>query len=335
METRDDLNRALADQDIVGFWDLKRDYEMVEPYVPEKPGIWRYEEYSPLGFASTDLIPIEEADRRNLMFSNPGLPGSGLITRRLFGGVQVIPPGELSPVHRHMGAAIRVMLQGSGAYTTVEGDKSVLERGDVVTNPSGAWHETGNEGNEPIMWFDTLDVPFTKALGTNFFFNDYSEDEDGKPIARRHQSLKPRSDWSAGAYGVGGVRPAWVSHEVAGGLGSPLFLYKYSSTRDLLSRLSAEAGSPHDGVIVEYYNPATGDSVLRTLGVYMQLLRRAERTLAQRSTASRIYVCLEGAGTTVAGDSVLYCVTDAPALRALGHLVEERANADSDPVPAN
>lgn len=354
---RKSLDNALDQQDIVGFWKLKHQYELFEPENPEKPGIWRYVEFSPLGFAATEVIPIEEADRRNLMFSNPGLPGSGLITRRLFGGVQVIPPGELSPVHRHVGAATRVMLEGTGAYTTVECDKSVLQRGDVVTNPGGAWHETGNEGNEPILWFDTLDIPFTKTLGTNFFFNDYAEIEEGRRVARKFQTAKERTNWSANAYGVGGVRPDWVSHRVARGNGSPQFLYRYEPTRALLERLRDDDGSPHDGIIVEYYSPETGGSVLRTLGVYMQMLRANERTLERRSTAARIFVCLEGSGTTVAGgvelkwqrndvfvvpgwawhshrngpaDSILYSVTDAPALRALGHLVEERKTREGE-----
>jgi gentisate 1,2-dioxygenase len=356
---RKSLGIALAEQDIVGFWELKHEYELFEPANPEKPGIWRYADFSPLGFAATEVIPIEEADRRNLMFSNPGLPGSGLITRRLFGGVQVIPPGELSPVHRHVGAATRIMLEGSGAYTTVERDKSVLQRGDVVTNPSGAWHETGNEGSGPVLWFDTLDIPFTKSLGTNFFFNDYAEIDHGHRVAKKFQTARPRTNWSASAYGVGGVRPDWVSHRVARGSGSPQFLYRYEPTRELLERLRDDDGSPHDGVIVEYYSPETGGSVLRTLGVYMQMLRSWETTLEQRSTAARIFVCLEGRGTTNVGgvelawerndvfvvpgwywyshhgaseDSVLYSVTDAPALRALGHLVEERKTPEGEPL---
>lgn len=359
LDGREALDRALAEQDIVGFWDLKHAYEALEPQNPEKPGIWRFADYSPLGFASTEAIPIEMADRRNLMFSNPGMPGSGLITQRLFGGVQVIPPGELSTVHRHAAAACRVMLEGTGAYTTVERDKSVLERGDVVTNPSGLWHETGNEGDAPIMWFDVLDIPFTKTLGTNFFFNDYAEEEEGRRVAKKYQTVKPRVDWSASAYGVGGVRPAYVSHRVAGGNGSPRFLYKYEPTRALLDRLRDDEGSPHDGIIVDYYSPETGGSVLRTLGVHMQLLRAGEVTLAQRTTAAKIFVCLEGSGvTTVDGaelswgrndvfvvpgwawhshrggdeDAVLYSVTDAPALRALGHLVEDRADRHGEVV---
>ncbi|MBA3897110.1 MAG: cupin domain-containing protein [Sphingomonadaceae bacterium] len=356
---RASLGKALADQDIVGFWNLKHAYEAHEPQNPEKPGIWHYADFAPLGFASTEVIPIEEADRRNLMFSNPGMPGTGLITQRLFGGVQVIPPGELSTVHRHAAAACRVMLEGHGAYTTVEGDKCALERGDVVTNPSGTWHETGNEGEGPIMWFDVLDIPFTKTLGTNFFFNDYAEVEEGKRVVKKNQTLKRRPDWSAHAYGVGGVRPGYVSHHIARGSGSPQFLYKYEPTRALLDQLRDDEGSPHDGIVVEYYSPGTGASVLRTLGVLMQMLRADERTLEQRSTAARIYVCLEGRGTSVIDGvelawqrndvfvvpgwqwsshrngnevSVLYSVTDAPALLALGHLVEDRKNSDGSTV---
>lgn len=356
---RESLEIALARQDIVGFWKLKHEYEMFEPKNPETPGIWRYADFAPLGFAATEVIPIEEADRRNLMFSNPGLPGSGLITQRLFGGVQIIPPGELSPVHRHTGAATRVMLEGKGAYTTVEGDKNTLERGDVVTNPSGAWHETGNEGDEPVLWFDTLELPLTKTLGTNFFFNDYAELEEGKLVAKQHQTVKQRTNWSASAYGVGGVRPDWVSHRVARGSGSPKFLYRYEPTRALLERLRDDEGSPHDGVIVEYYSPETGGSVLRTLGVHMQMLRANERTLEQRTTAARIFVCLEGSGTSMVDgaeltwqrndvfvvpgwtwhshrngttESILYSVSDAPALRALGYLVEDRKTRGGETV---
>jgi gentisate 1,2-dioxygenase len=89
----------------------------------------------------------------------------------------------------------------------------------------------------------------------------------------------------------------------------------------------------------------------------MQMLRANESTLEQRSTAARIFVCLEGSGTTIAdgvelnwqrndvivvpgwawsshrngsADSVLYSVSDAPALRALGHLVEDRRTRDGE-----
>lgn len=356
---REALDKALLQQDIVGFWKLKRDYEMFEPRNPEQPCVWRYADFSPLAFASTRVIPIEEADRRNLMFSNAGLPGTGTMTRRLFGGVQVIPSGELSTVHRHMAAASRVMLEGPGAYTTVQGEKTVLERGDVVTNPSGAWHETGNEGPGPIMWFDTLDLPFTKMLGTNFFFNDYSEQVDGASEARKYQTIKAPVNWSAQAYGVGGVRPSWISQRVPGGSGSSLFLYRYEPTRQLLEKLRNEQGSVHDGIILEYYSTDTGGSVLRTLAVHMQMLRSHETTLEQRTTASRIFVCLEGEGTTVAGgielkwtrndvfvipgwawhshrngskDSVLYSVSDSPALQALGHLVWDRKTVTGEIV---
>lgn len=349
------MSADLAELDIVGFWSIRGEYEMAEPHTVEQPAVWAAADYVRLGLEASRTIPVEEADRRNLFFSNPGLPGTGLITRRLFGGVQVINPGEVAPVHRHTGAASRVMLEGTGGYTTVEGDKCVLEYGDVVLNPNGAWHENGNEGPETIMWFDVLDIPFTKLLGANFFDSRYTEpDRAGAATPQAYQTVS-RTGWSSQAYGTGGVRPAYVQHTSARGHGSVQLCYRYTATRALLDTLRPEPGSPWEGVSVELFDPGTGGPAMRTLDVYLQLLRPHERIAPLRRTAGTAYCCLEGSGrTSVDGqslswrrgdvfvvpgwawrfheaddaDAVLYSVSDAPAMRALGLLVEDRQQAD-------
>jgi gentisate 1,2-dioxygenase len=344
------FDERLSGAQIRGFWAMLDEYEMFEPDNPETGQLWAYRDYRELAHEALTAIAIDKADRRNLFFSNPGLPGSGTITRRLLGGVQVINPGEVQNVHRHTAAACRVLLDGAGGYTTVEGRTCGLEYGDVVINPNGLWHESGNAGDRPVMWLDVLDLPMTKLLHANFFANDYSELVDGAPVRCANQTVRGDADWSAIAYGTaGGVRPSYASP--ASRYGSTQLSYKYAATRELLHSLRADRGSPDEGVIVEYYDPSSGGPVLRTLDVHMQLLRGGEQTLALRRTAGTIYCCLEGSGRTVidgttfawqdkdifvvpgwswrqheatSDEAVLCSVSDAPALRQLGLLVQER-----------
>ena len=100
------------------------------------------------------LISTEEAERRVLVFENPGLPGQSRITQSLFGGLQIILPGEIAPAHRHTASALRFILEGKDAYTAVGGERTMMEPGDFVITPSMTWHDHGNVGKEPMVWLD-------------------------------------------------------------------------------------------------------------------------------------------------------------------------------------
>ncbi len=65
------------------------------------------------------------------------------------------------------------------------------------------------------------------------------------------------------------------------------------------------AGSPYDGVALEYVNPVTSGSALATLGCWIQMLRPGERTKRHRHTSSAVYFVVRGEGTTVVGEKVL------------------------------
>jgi gentisate 1,2-dioxygenase len=356
-DERHRLSGDLERLDIVGFWKIRPQFEKIEPQPAERAGLWRFEDYGDLSYRAARVIPVEEADRRNIMFSNPGLPGTGFITKNFFAGVQSINPGEIAPVHRHTGSATRLYLEGKGGYTTVENDKCMLERGDVVLNPNGAWHENGNDGQDTIIWLDVLDIPLTYRLNANFFDANYTEgDVDGRPVRKQFQTVRRRNDWSAHAYGVGGVRPAYVSHKSGMGYGSPQLMYKYEPTRELLEKFKHELGCPWDGLIVEYFSPENGGPVMKTMDAHMVMLRVGEETNDHRQTNGQVYCCLEGSGSTiVAGerldwkrndifvvppwawhhhenkgpeDAVLYAVSDAPLLKQVGFYVEERKGID-------
>ena len=51
----------------------------------------------------------------------------------------MIMPHEIARTHHHTPNAIRFVIEGSRAYTTVNGERSLMERGDFLTTPIWAW----------------------------------------------------------------------------------------------------------------------------------------------------------------------------------------------------
>jgi len=109
------------------------------------------------------------AERRNLVMRNPA-PIAGFETSRtLVAAYQMILPGEHAPSHRHSSHALRVIIDGKGSYSIVDGEKTPMETGDVVLTPGWCWHGHGHDGDQPAYWFDGLDVPLTHLLEPMFF----------------------------------------------------------------------------------------------------------------------------------------------------------------------
>lgn len=46
-------------------------------------------------------------------------------------------PGEEAPAHRHTRSAFRLVLDGEGADTAVDGERSTMRRGDFIVTPPG------------------------------------------------------------------------------------------------------------------------------------------------------------------------------------------------------
>jgi len=95
-------------------------------------------------------------------------------TNTIYGGLQLVLPNEIAPAHRHIAFALRFIIEGERGFTAVEGKKMFMERGDVILTPSWHWHDHGNEGTEPMVWLDGLDLPLFKHAPVNFAEN-YSE----------------------------------------------------------------------------------------------------------------------------------------------------------------
>ena len=92
------------------------------------------------------LITAEEAERRVLILENPALRGQSCITQSLYAGLQLILPGEVAPAHRHTQSALRLVLDGEGAYTAVDGERTTMRYGDFIITPSWTFHDHGNDG---------------------------------------------------------------------------------------------------------------------------------------------------------------------------------------------
>src|SRR5215472_13280617 len=129
-----------------------------------QPRVWRWAEIEPLLRRSSDFIaPGQGTERRILRLANPGVP-ERTSTHTLSVAVQYLLPGEVAPAHSHSPNALRFMMQGQGAYTTVDGDKCLMKPGDLVLTPTPMLHDHGNEGSEPVIWFDGLDSPIVRYL---------------------------------------------------------------------------------------------------------------------------------------------------------------------------
>src|SRR5437667_12280799 len=116
------------------------------------------------------LITAKEAERRVLILQNPALREHSppRITHSLFAGLQLILPGEIAPSHRHTQSALRFIIEGEGAYTAVDGERTTMRPGDFVITPSWSWHDHGNETKEPMVWLDGLDIPIVRLLDASF-----------------------------------------------------------------------------------------------------------------------------------------------------------------------
>lgn len=123
------------------------------------PAYWNYQEIRPLLMESGNVIGAKEAIRRVLVLENPALRGQSSITATLYAGLQLILPGEVAPSHRHNQSALRFIVEGKGAFTAVDGERTPMHTGDFILTPQWRWHDHGNPGSEPVVWLDGLDLP--------------------------------------------------------------------------------------------------------------------------------------------------------------------------------
>jgi len=273
-------------------WEKLHNLVTAQPQSPCLPHIWHYREVRSHLMQAGGLITAMEATRRVLILENPGFPGQATITGSLFAGLQLILPGEVAPAHRHTQSALRFIIEGSGAYTAVDGERTTMQPGDFVITPSWTWHDHGNDSGEPMVWLDGLDIQLVKLLGASFAEGNPDETQ---PVSR------PEGD-SFARYGHNLLPVDWKPEVKT----SPVFNYPYVRSREALAALAKNGEpDPYHGHKLRYVNPASGESAMPTIGTFLQLLPTGFASRPYRSTDAAVYVCVEGRGETRIGETVL------------------------------
>jgi len=142
-----DYRDAMTAAGVAPLWPMMRN---VLPHgVPRpqtRPGYWNYDALRPLLLRAGELTPVEKAERRVLVLSDPGRgPGAMQATASIYLGLQLLLPGETAPAHVHTPSAVRIMVEGKGAFTVVDGEKLPMEEGDLVLTPGVEWRLNGKK----------------------------------------------------------------------------------------------------------------------------------------------------------------------------------------------
>src|SRR5256714_6498831 len=216
------------DQDsLTPLWEALGSLVPPTPATPCVPALWRYEKMRPYLMEAGRLISAREAERRVLVMENPGLRGASSITHSLYAGLQLILPGELATAHRHSQSALRFIVEGAGAYTAVDGERTTMVPGDFIITPSWTFHDHGNPGNEPVVWMDGLDIRIVELFAAQFH-EVYPEEV--QPVARSEGAATAR--FGNGLAPLGAAAPF--------GKTSPIFNYPYARSRESLDILSRD-----------------------------------------------------------------------------------------------
>lgn len=333
---REAFYRRIDRDNLAPLWESLAQLVPPQPSTPCVPALWRYETVRPHLMEAGALISAQQAERRVLVMENPGLRGQSSVTRSLYAGLQLILPGEVAPSHRHTQSALRFVVEGSGAYTAVNGERTVMHPGDFIITPSWTFHDHGNPADVPVVWLDGLDIPIVAFFDAGFAERYH---EPSQPLTRPEGDALLR-------YGNGLLPLEYRAETYA----TPLLAYPYAQ-----SRASLEALRAHDrlhachGIKMQYGNPATGGYPMPTIAAYLQLLPSGFRGGKYRATDGTVYSIVEGRGRSRVGDqlfdwgpkdvfvvpswcpvaheadedAVLFSFSDRPVQKALGFWREE------------
>jgi len=337
----EDLDRELQEKQLAGFWsgNITGFDQEIEPKSSVVPYLWKWSDIYEGLTKARELVSLDRSERRTLRLINPGVPGNTGATTTIHMSVQLVRPGEIAKAHRHTLTAIRFVVKGKGAFTTVEGERFTMSPGDLILTPNWSWHDHFNGSEEDVIWLDGHDGPLVKAL----------EVVAVEMFEKKQQPVEAIPDFSRYRFSM--ARPP----EARIGFFDPPFRYPWEDTYRSLKALAVTQGDPYDGVLLRYINPCNGGPTLRTIGCEIQMLRSGEKTKFHRHTSSTIYHAFRGSGRTTVGEeqlewgegdcftvplwswhrhenhskeeAILFSLTDRPVKEALG-LYREEGRAD-------
>jgi gentisate 1,2-dioxygenase len=329
------LDRDMAGKNLSGYWRLGMEGLPNHPMTAVEPCLWKWADVHESLVRAGEVISLENSERRVVRLVNPGLDQkNGFATHTIQVSFQYVKPGENARAHRHTPAALRFVIQGNGAYTTVNGQQCVMERGDLILTPKLTWHDHSNDTTEPMLWLDGLDFPLVTAL------HQVMQER----FTERRQPIETSSEDVMVKLGTS-IRYGLPSAE--------FFHFKWRDTEPALTALtkSAETRDRFDGYLLEYRNPVTGGPTMTTIQCAVQLLPAKLETELHRHTSTVMYHVFRGRGATQIGeqrfdwrqgdtfvvplwyahrhvnassdDAILFSMSDTPALKALDLYREE------------
>ena len=218
------------------------------------------------------------------------MPGSACITPSLYAGLQLILPGEVAPSHRHTQSALRFIVEGEGAYTAVDGERTDHARGRFR-------HHADLDLARPRQRFDEADGVAGRARHPDGgdvqrgLRRERRERRAGRHRARRHVRRQVRQRPAAGrlearAPDLADLQLSLCAHArgAAGPRPRPARPMPATATSCATStRRAAAHRSP-------------------TMGTFMQLLPKGFATAPYRSTDGTVFSVVEGEGESVIGD---------------------------------
>ncbi len=256
---------------------------------------WAYQDIRPLLIQAGELTPIEKAERRVLVLANPG---HGLqkmqASAAIYLGMQLLLPGELAPPHRHTPNAVRMIVEGEGAYTTVQGEKCPMSRGDLILTPTGLWHEHGHDGDQPVIWLDVLDLPMVYYMEASYHVNG------------TQQELTPGH--GEAQYSRAGVIPTpFFSRSDKA---YPILRFAWTDVKAALINLANDAAQV-ECVQVTYINALNGHDAENILGYYALMLRPGQTLRMPARSPACVFHVIEGQGMELRFEDKVFVLKDA------------------------
>ena len=289
LNTLEALYQAFDGLSVEGGWHRRAPALWPEPRKNFVPFRWRYSDVKPILDAAGHLVDHAMADRRNLTMTNPVEGNLYATVRTMVAAYQLIKPGETADAHRHTPNALRIILEGRGTYTVVNGTRVEMRPGDVLLTPSMAWHShahAGGESQDDCYWVDVLDVPLVHLLEPMFF--------------ERH--------------------PAKLEKDVVDAETSPI-AFRWE---DSVARLE-QATAPANGMSEREIQ--LGDPALKTIALHVLRFNAGFKSVQHRTTANALFTVIEGSGRTlVDGEVIEWSMGDVvavPAWRPYRHEIDK------------
>lgn len=276
-----DYRAAMAEAGVAPLWPMMRNVlPHGRPNPVTRPGYWKYDAIRPLLLRAGELTPVEKAERRVLVLCDPGRGvGAMQATASIYLGLQLLLPGETAPAHVHTPSAVRIIVEGTGGFTVVDGEKLPMEEGDLVLTPGGEWHDHGHEGAAPVVWLDALDLPL-------FYYLEGSYAKEGPLQAQRN-----RPDASQVEYLASGLAP--TRRPGQGARRYPMMRYPWGRTEAALREMARYTAAP---VELDFVNPETGEDVLPTMGFTAMMIAAGTSDAPPLRSSSAAFHVIKGRG---------------------------------------